>query len=53
MKEVQNIVDSRSLTVNTMMSPGPQDPLTPNHMLAMKVKVLVLPPGVLFKAGFH
>ena len=46
MKEVQNIVSSRPLTVNTMMSPGAPEPLTPNHLLTMKVKVLMPPPGV-------
>ena len=46
MKEVENIVNSRPLTVNNMMSPGATEPLTPNHLLTMKVKVLMPPPGV-------
>ena len=37
MKEVQNIVNSRPLTVNTMMSSGVPEPLTPNRLLTMKV----------------
>lgn len=46
MKEVQNIVNSRPLTVNNMASPEFPEPLTPNHLLTMKVKVLMPPPGV-------
>ena len=47
MKEVQNyIVNSRPLTVNNMASPDFPEPLTPNHLLTMKTKVLMPPPGV-------
>ena len=49
MKEVQNIVNSRPLTVNTMMSSDAPEPLTPNHLLTMKVKVLMPPPGVFLR----
>ena len=46
LKEVQNIVNSRPLTVNNLASPGFPEPLTPNHLLTMKAKVLMPPPGV-------
>ena len=49
LKEVQNIVNSRPLTVNTMMSSGAPEPLTPNHLLKIKVKVLMPPPGVFLR----
>lgn len=53
MKEVQNIVNSRPLTVNTMMSSGAPEPLTPNHLLTMKVKVLMPPPGVFLREDLY
>ena len=53
MKEVQNIVNSRPLTVNNMMSPGAPEPLTPNHLLTMKVKVLMPPPGVFLREDLY
>ena len=46
MKEVQSIVNSRPLTVNNMASPDFPEPLTPNNLLTMKVKVLMPSPGV-------
>lgn len=53
MKEVQNIVNSRPLSVNNMMSPGAPEPLTPNHLLTMKVKVLMPPPGVFLREDIY
>ena len=53
MKEVQNIVNSRPLTVNTMVSSGAPEPLTPNHLLTMKVKVLMPPPGVFLREDLY
>ena len=52
MKEEQNIVNSRPLTVN-VMSPGAPEPLTPNHLLTMKVKVLMPPPGVFLRDDLY
>ena len=46
MKEVQSIVNSRSLTVSSWSSTEEPEPLTPNHNLTMKTKVLLPPPGV-------
>ena len=53
MNEVQNIVNSRPLSVNNMMSPEAPEPLTPNHLLTMKVKVLMPPPGVFLRDDLY
>jgi len=53
MKEVQNIVNSRPFTVNNVMSPGAPEPLTPPHLLTMKVKVLMPPPGVFLRDDLY
>ena len=52
MKEMQNIVNSRPLTA-TNMSPDCPEPLTPNHLLTMKVKVLMPPPVVFQRADLY
>ena len=46
MKEVQSIVNSRPLIVSSWSSTEEPEPLTPNHILTMKTKVLLPPPGV-------
>ena len=46
MKEVQGIINSRPLTVIDSTSHELPQPLTPNHLLTMKSKVLMAPPGV-------
>lgn len=46
MKEVQAIVNSRPLALNDMSSTDSPQPLTPNHLLTMKTRVLMPPPGV-------
>ena len=43
--ETEAIVNSRLLTVDNLSDPESLSPLTPNHFLTMKAK-LVLPPGV-------
>ena len=53
MKEVQNIMNSRPLTVNTMMSSDAPEPLTPNHLFTMKVKVLMPPTGVFLREDLY
>ena len=53
MKEVQNILNSRPLSVNDMMYPGAPEPLTPNHLITMKVKVLMPPPDVFLKEDLY
>ena len=46
-KEVQAIVNSRPLALNDMSSSDSPQPLTPNHLLIMKSKVL-MPPQAFF-----
>ena len=44
--EVEAVVNSRPLTVDTMNDPLSLNPLTPNHLLTMKTKVVLPPPGI-------
>ena len=53
MKEVQAIVNSRPLSLNDMSSPDSAEPLTPNHLLTMKSKVLMPPPGVFVREDIY
>ena len=46
MCEVEAIINSRPLTVDLLNDPGSLSPLTPNHLLTMKTKVVLSPPGV-------
>ena len=50
MCEAEAIVNSRPFTVNQLADPDSPSPLTPNHLLTMKSKVILAPPGV-FKAA--
>ena len=43
--EVEAIVNSRPLTTNHLSDPDLSEPLTPNHLLTMKSKVLLSSPG--------
>ena len=45
MVEAEAIVNCRPLTVDTMNSSQMPEPLTPNHLLTMKTKVILPPPG--------
>ncbi|PFX24881.1 hypothetical protein AWC38_SpisGene10528 [Stylophora pistillata] len=45
MCEAEAIVNSRPLTVNQLADPDSPSPLTPNHLLTMKSKVVFAPPG--------
>jgi len=45
MTEVENIVNCRPLTTQNLSDPSSLEPLTPNHLLTMKSKVLLPPPG--------
>ena len=44
--EVSAIINSRPLTTNTLNDPTSLEPLTPNHLLTQKSKVLLPPAGV-------
>jgi hypothetical protein len=43
--EVMAIVNSRPLSVDTLSDDCSTEPLTPNHLLTMKTKVVLPPPG--------
>ena len=43
--EVMCIVNSRPLSVNDLYDPSSTEPLTPNHILTMKTKIVLPPPG--------
>jgi hypothetical protein len=45
MCETEAIVNSRPLTVTNLSSPTDAEPLTPNHLLTMKSRLLLPPPG--------
>lgn len=51
MCEVEAIINSRPLTVDLLNDPGSLSALTPNHLLTMKTKVVLSPPGVFPSAG--
>ena len=53
MKEIQAIVNSRPLSLNDMSSTDSPQPLTPGHLLTMKTKVLMPPPGVFLREGLY
>ena len=50
MCEAEAVVNSRPLTAENISSPDFLEPLTPNHLLTMKSKV-VLPPSGVFQAA--
>ena len=43
--EAENIVNSRPLTVDNLSDPEAPEPITPNHLLTLKAKVVLPPPG--------
>ena len=45
MIEVESIVNSKPLNIDNLCSADVLEPLTPNHLLAMKPNVLLPPPG--------
>jgi hypothetical protein len=44
MCEAESIVNSRPVTVDNLSSPHCPEPLTPNHLLTMKSKIVLPPP---------
>lgn len=53
MVEAEAIVNCRPLTVDTINSPQMPEPLTPNHLLTMKSKVILFPPGEFQRADIY
>lgn len=53
MCEAEAIVNSRPLTVDNLMSPNAAEPLTPNHLLTMKSRFLLPPPGEFQRADIY
>lgn len=53
MCETEAIVNSRPLTTDNLTSPNEGEPLTPNHLLTMKSRVLLPPPGEFQKADIY
>ena len=53
MCETEAIVNSRPLTTDNLCSPTEAEPLTPNHLLTMKSRVLLPPPGEFQKADLY
>ena len=53
MTEVEAIVNVRPLTVETMNDPQSLTPLSPSHLLTMKSKVIIPPPGSFVRPDFY
>ena len=53
MCEAESIVNSRPLSVDNLGLPDSLEPLTPNHLVTMKSKVLLPPPGVFQKGEMY
>eukprot|EP00794_Sanderia_malayensis_P012609 gene12609-13897_t len=53
MCEAESIVNSQPFTVNQLTDPDSPEPLTPNHLLTMKSKVLLPPRGVFIEADIY
>jgi hypothetical protein len=53
MCEVETIVNSRPLTTNNLNSGDSLEPLTPNHLLTLKSKVVLPPPGLFMKSDIY
>ena len=53
MSEVEAIIKSRQLSVDSLNDPNTPSPLTPNHLLTMKTKVVLPPPGSFQSADLY
>ena len=53
MTEVEAVVNSRPLTVENLTSPDALKPLTPNHLLTGKSRVVLPPPGEFQRADLY
>ncbi|XP_068739655.1 uncharacterized protein [Montipora capricornis] len=45
MTEVENVINSRPLTVENLPEPGSPEPITPNHLLTSKTDIVLPPTG--------
>ena len=45
MTEVENVINSRPLTVENLSEPGFSEPIMPNHLLTSKTEIVLPPPG--------
>lgn len=43
--EAENLVNSRPLTTDSLSDPQAPEPITPNHLLTLKTKAVLPPPG--------
>lgn len=53
MTEVEAVVNSQSLTVENLTSPDALEPITPNHLLTGKSRVVLPPPGEFQRADLY
>lgn len=53
MCEAAAIVNSRPLTVDNLNDPTSPEPLTPNHLLMMKSRIILPPPGEFQRADLY
>lgn len=53
MTEVEAVVNSRPLTVENLTSPDALEPITPNHLLTGKSRVVLPPPGEFQRADLY
>lgn len=53
MCEAAAVVNSRPLTVENLNDPLSLEPLTPNHLLTMKTKIVLPPPGEFQKSDLY
>ena len=51
--EVEAVINSRPLTVDNLSDSQSLVPLTPNHLLTMKSKIIMAPPGDFEKADLY
>ena len=53
LSEVMCIANSRPLSVNNLYDPSTMEPLTPNHILTVKTKIVLPPTGELQLADVY
>lgn len=53
MTEVENVIDSRPLTVENLSEPGSPELITPNHLLTSKTEIVLPPPGSLERLDLY